>query len=225
MLTRSHKLALLGLIGLSVALSAVFVPILPDTVPTHWNMHGEADDYGSKWVSLLLFPGVLIGMAALMMVLPLLGPFRQNLEAFRVTYGRILITILTTFLGLQLVILLKSAGGEFEIGSSLAIVLGLMMALLGNWLGKVRRNFYVGIRTPWTLANERVWEKTHRVGAWLFMVHGLVTAVTGYFASSVVCFFVLIGGLIAIVIWAVFYSLYWYRRLGAVDELSSATES
>jgi uncharacterized membrane protein len=169
----------------------------------------------------VLLPACTLGVAALMVAFPLLGPLRRNFEQFRGTYGRICITIVAGLLGIHLVVLLKAAGHELRIGATLAIVIGLMLAVMGNWLSKVRRNFYIGIRTPWTLANETVWEKTHRLGAKLFVIQGLVSAASGLFAPDWVCFVVLIGGLGLIGLWAVLYSLLCYRRLGQKDDLSS----
>jgi uncharacterized membrane protein len=114
---------------------------------------------------------------------------------------------------------------RIQIGPALCVLVGLMIAMLGNWMGKLRRNFYIGIRTPWTLANEVVWEKTHRLGGKLFVAAGLISAITGLFAGDVVCFVVLMSTLIGSALWAVLYSLYEYRKLGQVDDLSRESVS
>ncbi len=220
MMPRIHVWVLVLLLLASGALSAGFAPLLSARVPTHWGVNGQVDAYGSKWISLLLFPAIVIAMLLLFLVLPLIGPFRRNFEQFRVTYGRIAITIVAGFIGLQLVVLLNDAGHHLRIGASFAVIIGVMFAVLGNWLSKVRRNFYVGIRTPWTLANEAVWERTHRLGAKVFVAFGLVLAATGLIApQDWMVFVVLIAGVAFIVLWSLLYSLYWYRRLGQVDEL------
>src|SRR5262249_13952430 len=97
---------------------------------------------------------------------------------------------------------------------------GVMFSVLGNWMGKIRRNFYVGIRTPWTLANDEVWERTHRSGGKVMMLIGAISAITGFFASDTTCFIVLISGVGVLVLWALGYSLYWYRKIGRVDDLA-----
>src|SRR5262249_19202654 len=157
--------------------------------------------------------------------LPVLGPFRRNMESFRVVYGRIGSLILTFFLALHVVTLLAATGRPLRIGAVLTILIGLMFACLGNWMGKVRRNFYVGIRTPWTLANEIVWEKTHRLGGKLFVAAGLIAAITGFFASEVTCFVVLMAALFGSATWSVIYSYVTYRKLGQVDDLSSENQN
>lgn len=219
MIPRFHLLTMFALVVVSAAFGAVMHWRLPETVPTHWNIHGQADGWGGKWQLTVLFPALNAGIVLLLVALPLLGPFRANFEKFRVAYGRIGIVIVAALTAMDVVFLLKADGATFDLGSALCVVIGLMLALMGNWLGKVRRNFYVGIRTPWTLANEDVWERTHRVGAKLFVAQGLLAAVVGLLAPSFVCFIVLIGGILAVTLWTILYSYLLYRRMGQVDEL------
>lgn len=218
MISRTHLVWVVALLGVGLAVSAGFYPSLPNPAPTHWNIHGEVDGWGPSWVSAFLMPLVSVGIAGLMIGLPLLGPMRKNFESFKSTYGRICILIVAAFVALQIVILLKTAGFAFPIGAALAIVIGLMLAVLGNWMGKVRRNFYVGIRTPWTLANDAVWEKTHRLGGRVFAAVGLATAISGLFGSNIASFIVMMGGLLVAVLWSVVYSYRCYVRLGRIDD-------
>lgn len=220
MIPRLHVYASLGLILAALGVGAALYPSLPDPAPIHWNLRGEVDGYGPRWVAAFLGPLVGAGVLGLMLVLPFLGPMRSSIQSFRVTYGRICVLIAGMMAALNGVTLLSAAGYKLQIGANLCIVLGAMLALIGNWLGKIRRNFYVGIRTPWTLANEDVWERTHRLGGRLFVLHGLTCVMTGFFASNMVCFVVMFSGLAAIGLWCVIYSLVLYRRLGSVDHLS-----
>lgn len=221
MLARAHFIALLVLAALGCALSAVGYFQLPDQVPVHWNIHGVADRMGSKWELLLIMPSVGIVMTALAPLLPRLGPFRQNFAQFRITYGRIFVMLLTVFLGLHAVILLKAAGAQLAIGPALAVLIGLMIAVLGNWLGKVRRNFYIGIRTPWTLASQEVWERTHHAGARIFVIWGLAMMAGGFTGSNTIAFVACIGGVVVVAIWSLVYSAWWYHRLGARDDTAT----
>jgi uncharacterized membrane protein len=224
MMPRPYLIVLIVLQLAMIAVSAGFYPVLPDTVPTHWNIRGEIDDHGSKWTTLLLPPGLVLLTFGLLVGLPLVGPFRKNFEQFRVTYGRICVTVMAGMVALHVVSLLASSGHSLRIGAAISVVLGVMLTALGNWLGKVRRNFYLGIRTPWTLANDAVWEKTHRLGGKLFVVVGVASVLAGLLAPAEwICFVVLMGGLGVATVWLVLYSLYWYRRLGQVDDLSPRT--
>jgi len=220
MMPRAYVVACLLVLAVSVGVSAGFAPFLPDTVPTHWNLRGEADDYGSKWVTLLLFPAVVLGMGALLNFLPLLGPFRRNLEQSARTYSKLVLTFMTAFVGIQIVVLIKSLGAEMPLGAAMSVVFGLLFVALGNSISKIRRNFYLGIRTPWTLASEEVWERTHRLGGRMFVGFGAAVFVTGLFGSDVASAWVLFGGLGAIALSLLVYSCVAYRRLAPADELS-----
>jgi len=221
MISRTHCFVLAGLILAAVAVSGVFTPLLPERVPVHYNLSGEADRYGSRWELLIVFPALIAVVAVVMVALPLLGPFRRNFERFQTTYGRVCIAMLSALVAMQVVAFLKAQGVALQLGATLAIVFGLTLAVIGNWLGKVRRNFYLGIRTPWTLANDLVWERTHRFGARLFTAHGLVAAACGFFAPDPVCFVVLIGGLVAVALICTLYSIYCYHKHRKVDELAA----
>ena len=223
MIPRFHLWWMIAAVAANATLSAAFYSRLPDPCPIHWNLHGQIDGYGTPFEVALLGPSVSAGVALLLIVLPLLGPFKRNFMSFRVVYGRISAVILTFFVAIQLVILLAAVGNHLRMGPLFAILIGLLFACLGNWMGKLRRNFYVGIRTPWTLANEVVWEKTHRIGGKLFVAAGLITALTGFFAGDIICFVVLMTSILGSVTWSVLYSLVVYRRLGQVDDLASET--
>ncbi len=219
MIARLYPWLLLGLVLVSIAVSAGFVGVLPETVPVHWGLSGEADRHGSRWELLLLMP-ILVGViSGALLAIPLLGPMRRNLELFRETYARIAVTLVAALLVVQVIILLKAAGHDLSIGNALCVVLGVLFASLGNWMGKLRRNFYVGIRTPWTIANDEVWERTHRLGGRLFALHGVLCVAAGTLTPPLVCFGVLVGGLLLVTLWAALYSLVVYRRLGQVDDL------
>lgn len=221
MIPRFHLIWMIAAVFVNVALSAAFYPHLPNPCPIHWNLHGQIDGYGSPLTMALIAPSTSAGLVLLLMLFPAIGPFKRNLENFRVVYGRIGALLLTFFLALQVILLLAASGRPLRIGPAFTVLFGLMFAFLGNWMGKLRRNFYVGIRTPWTLANDTVWEKTHRIGGRLFVIGGAISAITGLFAGDVTCFVVLIGTIFISVVWSIVYSLVIYRRLGQVDDLST----
>lgn len=220
MMRRTHLVVLLATVLIAFALGFAFVGKLPNPAPVHWNVRGEADGFGSPWTDAMLMPAILAALAALLIVLPLLGPFRENFERFAGTYGRIAVTMGLGLLAIHVVILLKASGHAVPIDRALPCIVGLLMAALGNWMGKVRRNFFVGIRTPWTLANDRVWEMTHRLGGRLMAGYGLVTAAAAVWLPPLVTLVVLLAGALGLVAWALVYSCQLYHRLGVTDDLS-----
>ncbi|QDV90229.1 Immunity protein SdpI [Phycisphaerae bacterium RAS2] len=225
MMSRNHYLLMIGMILAGAAFGGAFYNSIPDPAPTHWNLKGEIDGYGPRWVAAFLMPIIAAGLVGLLAGLPLLGPFRENFERFRSTYGRICVAVLTLIMAIHVVFVLGATGRNMQVGATISIILGLMLTLLGNYMGKVRRNFYVGIRTPWTLANDVVWERTHRVGSKIMVAVGLVIAAAGFFLNDLVCFIVMMSSLGFLVVWSLLYSLMLYRRLGSRDDLNSPSKA
>jgi uncharacterized membrane protein len=170
------KYYLAGILLTAAALVATLVvyPHLPESVPTHWGMNNQPNGYSPKWALFLIGPGLMAGIMILFRFLPWLSPKNWEVDTFQSTYLRImliLVSMIAYFYGVSL-----WAGASHSVNVGRAIVGGvcLLFALLGNLLGKVRRNFYIGVRTPWALANERVWNATHRLAAKTFVAGGLV---------------------------------------------------
>lgn len=225
MISRSHFISIAVLLLAACGVSLWFQNKLPNPCPIHWNIDGEPDNFGSPLLAAWLMPGLTIPIFGLLIGLPLLGPFRKNIEAFRVIYGRICVFIAAVFLALHVLFMLEANGTNVRMGPSIGIILGIMFMVLGNWMGKMRRNLYIGIRTPWTIANDVVWEKTHRLGGRLFVAAGIVTVAVCPFASDRVCFVVLIGSVLISTLWSLVYSLYCYRKYGQTDDLNPAPKA
>lgn len=204
------------LVVLTLLLTALAYQHLPDMVATHWNANNQPNGYSPKWVLLLISPGLMLGIMLLFRALPWLSPKNFEVDAFRSTYLRIMLIILALIAYMQCVMLWVGLGHSMDIGRATVGGVCLLFALLGNLLGKVRRNFYVGLRTPWALANERVWNATHRFAAKTFVVAGLVglflTAV-GIDGWPVICVLIA-GGLVPVI-----YSLTYYKQLERRGEL------
>ena len=215
----------LGVLAAAVAggASAVayfgYLDLLPEQVPVHWDLHGQPDRFvprGEAWVNFWLLPPVLLGFLGLTLALPWLSPRQFEIDRFRDTYGyaMALATCLLAYLHLVVVWLTFHPDASFVKW----FVTGVMVffALFGNVMGRLRRNFYVGIRTPWTLASEAVWNRTHRVAAWVFAVFGIVGAVAVLAGLPPLWCFV---ALMVVVVFTVGYSLAVYKRLEREGQL------
>ena len=206
------KYFLMGVFLLAAVLLATVVvyPYLPHWVPTHWNLHNRANGYSPKWMLFVLVPGTMAGTMLLFFLLPWLSPKQFEVDTFQPTYLYIMIVLLGLLAYLHAVMLGAALSAVLNVGRAIMGGLCLLFALLGNVLGKVRRNFYVGVRTPWTLANEHVWNATHRFAAKIFFLGGLggliLTAVGAQFWVS-------FAALMAAAISSVAYSLIIYKRL------------
>ncbi len=177
-MNRIYWIIALVFIVASVAAPAWLYPGLPERIPTHWNINGDVDGYGGKW-TLFLMPVMMIPMLVLFYFLPALSPKHFEVDAFRPTYLYIMDLVLGLFAFMQGVLLYtvyQSVHGDnsFDIGRAFSAGIFLFFGLMGNVLGKVRKNFYIGIRVPWTLASDRVWNDTHRLGAWVMVAAGVI---------------------------------------------------
>lgn len=206
----------LALTVAAFAASAAVSPLLPETVPTHWNIHGQVDGHGSKNLSLWLLPAFMLGMLGLFRCLPALSPKSFEVDVSRNTYLFITATVIGLFAYLHGVILFATwaqvtgSAKWFDIGRVIFGGIFLYLALLGNVMGKVRRNFYIGIKVPWTLASDRVWNDTHRLAAWTMVGGGLIGFII--VVSGLSLLFAIAALLLSFVIPTV-YSFVHYKQL------------
>ena len=157
---------------------------VPDRIPIHWNAAGEIDGYGGRFMGLLLVPLIALGCYALFFVLPMFDPGKQNYASFQAAYHAIR-NALVGFFGLLYAGTIAAAHGrQFNMTTLIMPALGVMFIILGNVMSKIRPNHFVGIRTPWTLSSKLSWNKTHRLGGWLFVAEGLLFILVGLAAPK-----------------------------------------
>ncbi|HLJ11170.1 MAG TPA: SdpI family protein, partial [Planctomycetaceae bacterium] len=183
---------------------------IPEKMPTHWNIHGEIDGYGSKQWAAFLMPVIMIPLLGLFWVLPWLSPKHFEIETFRGTYAFIVMLIMVLFAYIHVLTLLPALGYRTPVDRALLGGMMLFFMLLGNVLGKVQRNFFVGVRTPWTLASERVWTETHRLAAKIFVATGALGLACIALRLSI---FVPLALILLAVIVTVGFSLVRYKQL------------
>jgi uncharacterized membrane protein len=209
-MTRVYYVVAVMLVVAALGVSMVFSPRLPDTVPTHWNIHGEIDGTGPKAQALFLMPAVMAGLIVLFRMLQWLSPRHFEVDSFRTTYLYIMVLVVGFFGYFHGAILWSARTGTVNPTRTIFGGIFLLLACLGNVLGRVRRNFWIGVRTPWTLASERVWNDTHRLAARLFFGVGLLGAVAVFLGVPVIASLVIFSTIIMV---PVVYSLVLYKRL------------
>jgi uncharacterized membrane protein len=146
----------------------------PDRIPMHWGISGQVDRWGGKFEGLFAIPLLSLGIYVLMIVLPRFDPGRANYEAFAGPYTTLRLGILVMLTALYALIILWVRGVHVSIGVWVPLIVGALFVVIGNLLGKVRPNWFVGIRTPWTLSSKLAWNRTHRAGGWLFILMGVL---------------------------------------------------
>jgi uncharacterized membrane protein len=186
-------------------------PRLPELVPTHFGVDGEPNGWSSRLVAALIGPVGGLLLALVFSILPNIDPRRANYEKFSAIYWSVA-NVVIVFLALIHVLLLgKGIGWPVSIERVVPIAVGGLFAFVGSVLPRVRPNWFMGIRTPWTLSSDTVWQKTHRVGGVLFMLAGLCIMLTGLFASRFMLYAILIATGVA-GLGSVVYSWYLWKE-------------
>jgi len=200
---------------ITLIVTAAVYSKLPERIPTHWNAAGEIDGWGSKPMAFLM-PGVMFGMLGLLYAVPWLSPKQFEVDSFRGTYAFI-VALLMAFMGfIHVLTLLPALEIRLPFNKLIMSAMMVFFMLLGNVLGKVQRNFFVGVRTPWTLASERVWTETHRLAARLFVATGGLGLVATLLDLSI---WVPIGLILVCSLGTVGFSLARYKQLERRGEL------
>ncbi len=186
----------------------LFYHRLPNPVPVHWTLSGRVNGTMEKpWGALLpalLMTGLWLGLV----ILPAISPRGFRMENFLGTWQLLIVLILAFMLFAEITAFLKASGAHLSLDHLIPAAIGILLIGFGNFMGKLRKNFFVGIRTPWTLANDTVWYKTHRLGAWIFVAGGLLFIGQGIWRGPVAIQILTIA---VIVVVPVVYS-YWISR-------------
>lgn len=207
---RKSEIAVLGIILLSFILGIYFYPQMPEKIASHWNAQGQVDGYMSKFWGLFLMPFILVGLGLLFIAIPKIDPLKANIEKFRKYYDGFIILVFIFMLSIYFQVILWNIGIKISPNIIFPIGLGLLFFYTGILCENSKRNWFIGIRTPWTLSSERVWEKTHKIGGKLFKIAGVV-AFIGIFFRSYAVYFVLVP-VLSIAAYTIVYSYFEYQK-------------
>lgn len=208
-ITRTNLLSL-GLLVLSFVSVAAVYSRLPELVPTHWNARGKADGFTPKPWGPFILPIVMTGVYALLLVIPRISPRGYRVDRFRGVYEIMQLAILAFLFLVNALAVMAGIGAAVPMDRAIEAGTGLLFVVLGNFMGKVTKNFFVGIRTPWTLASDEVWLRTHRLGGKMFVASGvglLISALAGGGAVPLLVAIAITAGI------PVGYSYLLYRRI------------
>ncbi|PIT90352.1 MAG: hypothetical protein COU22_02660 [Candidatus Komeilibacteria bacterium CG10_big_fil_rev_8_21_14_0_10_41_13] len=200
---------------ISITLGLYFYSIFPEQVPVHWNAGGEVDRYGSKFEGAFLMPLIAIGMYILFRFLPKIDPKKEKYEQFFKIYLLFRNLIMIMMLAIYLIASASTLGYDVRVEVWIPIIVGVLFIILGNYMGKLKPNWFMGIRTPWTLSNDEVWNKTHRLGGKLFIILGLLLILTPILPYSNI-FLTLVTPVILVALIPIVYSYVIYKKIKAV---------
>lgn len=177
---KTEAISILFLILIAIA-SVYFYYNFPELVPVHWNIAGEVDRWGSGTAHALGAPLVILGMYLLFLFVPFLDPKKERYSQFRKVY-HVFKTLIIGFMALIYFITgFNALGYDLPVAILAPGLVGVLFIVLGNYMGKIKSNWFVGIRTPWTLSSEEVWNKTHRFGGRMFVLAGLIMIIIPFF--------------------------------------------
>jgi len=179
------------IVAAAVIASAVVYPRLPERIPTHWELSAHPsgtvptpNGWSSRLWGAWALPVFLLGMWALVIILPKIDPRGSNYAKFGGTFEGIIVSIMLFMLGMHIIILGAALGYPVAMDRVFPVGLGVLFIVIGNLLPRARPNWFVGIRTPWTLSSDRVWEKTHRFGGHVFVVAGILMILSGVVVAA-----------------------------------------
>lgn len=212
MTTRTTTIIVLLLIVSSAAAGFLLWNRLPEQMASHWNINDQVNGYMPKFWGVFMMPLITLGMFLLFLAIPAIDPLKANIAKFREAFN-LFIVLLTAFLlyiyGLSLAWNLGYTG--FKMSTSMLPAIGLLFIFIGFMLRRAKRNFFIGIRTPWTLSSDYVWDKTHQLGAILFIASGVLAFIGGLFGGMMALWFFFVP-LIGSTVFLLIYSYVLYQR-------------
>ena len=213
MIKRNLKtLILTSVIILIPVLMGLFLwNLLPDQIPTHWNAAGEVDGWSNKPFAVFVLPLFLLAIHWFCAIVTSIDPKHRDISDKMMA----LVLWICPVMSLAMGSIVFAAGLGYEhildVPMILCLLMGAMFVFLGNYLPKCKQNYTIGIKLPWTLANEENWNKTHRFGGWVWTIGGVVTMATAFLGN----FWLLLGILLVMAFAPMVYSYLYYRKHSA----------
>ena len=212
MSTKTTSILVLILIAFAVIAGVMLWNRLPEQMASHWNVNDQVDGYMPRFWGAFLMPLIVLGMLALFLIIPNIDPLKANIAQFRNAFNLFILLISIFMLYIHGLTLAWSLGYQnFRMSSAMLPFLGVLFVFIGYMLRQAKRNFFIGIRTPWTLSSDTVWNRTHRLGSTLFMVSGAL-AFLGSFLGGMTAFWLFLVPLLGSTLFLVVYSYILYRN-------------
>jgi len=208
--TKKEILPIILILAIAAA-GIYFFPQLPDKIPSHWNVHGEIDGWMAKTFFVWFFPALIAAIYLLLSFVPLMDPLKKNIELFARGYFWLKLFFVFFMGGLFGLTIYASFGHQINVGRFVLLSVAVLFFFLGLLIPKIKRNYTVGIRLPWTLHSDEVWEKTHKFGGKLFIALAVLLAAVAWLPGTW-AFGLMLGGLFLILIILMGYS-YWQWRI------------
>ncbi len=187
-------------------LAGIYVyPQLPDKIASHWGANGEVNGYMSKFWGAFLMPIVAFIIFLVFLIIPKIDPLKENYKKFRKYFDGFILLIILFMLYIYVLSLLWNLGKRFNMGQFLSPAMAVLFYYAGVLIGHAKRNWFVGIRTPWTLSSDKVWDDTHKIGAKLFKASAVIMLLGLFFPGRAFIFMI-----VPVIFSALFVAVYSY---------------
>lgn len=170
---KNQKTILLGIVAILFVIGIILYPSMPEQMASHWNENGEVNGYMSKFWGVFFTPFISLGLVILFLLIPKIDPLKSNIEKFRKYYDKFIVLILLFLVYVYLLIIFWNLGYRFNMTTMIFLMIAPLFYYSGILIENAKRNWFIGIRTPWTLSSETVWDKTHKIGGKLFKLCGV----------------------------------------------------
>ncbi len=211
MSTKTTTISFIIILALATLAGLLLWNQLPDPMASHWGMDDQVNGTTSKFWGVFLMPVMAVAMFLLFLVIPSIDPLKANIAKFRETFNTFIILITVFMLYIYGLTLAWNLGyTNFRMSTAMLPALGLLFIFVGGLIQKSKRNFFIGIRTPWTLSSDTVWDETHRVGGQLFKISGVLALIGAFFPSY--AFWFLFIPLASSALFSVVYSYILFQR-------------
>lgn len=212
---KNSTLAILLIIALSLVIGITLYPIMPATMASHWNAAGEVNGYMGKFWGLFLMPLISIVLLALFLLIPKIDPLKENIAKFRDSFERFIVLIELFFFYAYILTIFSNLGFKLNVVTAIIPALAVLFYFVGDLIGKSKRNYFIGIRTPWTLSNDEVWDKTNELGGKLFKAAAIISLI-GLLFPNKIGLLIAIVPILAAAIYTVTYSYFVWRKTKSI---------
>ena len=207
---KKTAIAAIAIIILSFIIGIYLYPQMPERMASHWNSQGEVDGFMPKFWGLFLFPIIMSALMLLFLAIPKIDPLKKNIKKFRKYYDIFILLFIIFFTYIYILTLIWNIGYRYDMTMVIIPALAILFYYLGILNENAKRNWFIGLRTPWTLSSEKVWNKTHKLAGKLFKLAAII-ALLGLFIQKYAVWLI-IGPILAFALYLVVYSYIEYQK-------------
>jgi len=208
---KKYLLTALIIVIISFILSIYLYQKMPEQMASHWNIKGDVDNYSSRFITLFIIPIMSLILLFVLSIIPKIDPLKKNIKEFRNYYDFFILILIVFLFYLYILTILWNLGLRFNFISVLAPAFAILFYYIAILLKKSKRNWFIGIRTPWTLSSDKIWDKTHKLGSILYKISGVICLISIFFQKYALFF--IIAPIIIFSIYLVIYSYTEYKKI------------